>query len=136
MIEVMKKGGFNFTKFKGNYVEVLKTLISDKYEYSEQQLKIDCDQVWRILGTNWEMQDHCFIFTRNTATNCRIRSRVSPVFDPLWFVTLFTLKVKLLNEEMSLRDVPKKGRTGGRSAKGNTEGVEKVVVWNQICKSS
>ena len=32
----MKKGGFNFTKFKGNYVEVLKT-ISDKYEYSEQQ---------------------------------------------------------------------------------------------------
>ena len=45
MIEVMKKGGFNFTKFKGNYVEVLKTLISDKYEYSEQQLKIDCDQV-------------------------------------------------------------------------------------------
>ena len=132
MIEVMKKGGFNFTKFKGNYVEVLKT-ISDKYECSEQQLKIDCDQVWKTLGTNWEMQDHCFIFTTNTAANCRICSGVNPVFDLLWFVT-FTLKAKLLNEEMSLRDVLKKGRTGGRSAKGNTKGMEKVVVWNQICK--
>lgn len=100
----MKKGGFILTKFKSNSVEVLKTLPSDKYEFSEQKLEIDGDQVERTLGINWKMQDDYFNFTTNmkkyNATKRGILSAFNSAFDLLGFLTPFTMKAKLLIYEM------------------------------------
>ena len=100
----MKKGGFILTKFKSNSVEVLKTLPSDKYEFSEQKLEIDGDQVKRTLGINWKMQDDYFNFTTNmkkyNATKRGILIAFNSVFDLLGFLTPFTMKATLLIYEM------------------------------------
>ena len=106
----MNKWSFNLTKFKSNFIEVLKILSSDKYESSdqyessEQQLEIDGDQVEITLEINWKMQDDCFIFTTNikkhTAARRGILIVVRSVLDPLRFLTPLTLKAKLLIQEI------------------------------------
>ena len=104
MIDIMKKGGFNLTKFKSNSINVLKALPEDKCQITVQQLEIDGDQIERTLGVHWRINEDYFTFTRNmkdySTTKRGILSAVSSVFDPLGFLTPFTLKAKLIIQEM------------------------------------
>ena len=104
MIDIMKKGGFNLTKFKSNSINVLKTLPEDKCQITVQQLEIDGNQIERTLGVHWRINEDYFTFTRNmkdySTTKRGILSAVSSVFDPLGFLTPFTLKAKLIIQEM------------------------------------
>ena len=104
MIEIMKKGGFNLTKFKSNSINVLESLPNDKCLMKVQQLQLDEDQVERTLGVYWKINEDCFTFTRSmkkfSTTKQGILSAVSAVFDPLGFLTPFTLKTKLIIQEM------------------------------------
>ena len=104
MIDIRKKGGFNLTKFKSNSINVLKALPEDKCQITVQQLEIDGDQTERTLGVHWRINEDYFTFTRNmkdySTTKRGILSAISSVFDPLGFLTPFTLKAKLIIQEM------------------------------------
>ena len=65
IIKVMKRGGFNLTKFKGNSDRVLKVLPNDKYEKTTQDIEIDAERVEKTLGVSWKIKDDKFVFIKN-----------------------------------------------------------------------
>ena len=104
MIQVIERGGFNLEKYKSNSDRVLKALPDNKYEKTTQNLEIDAERLAKTLGISWKIEDDKFVFTKNmkvhSLTKGGILSAVSSIFDPLGFLTPFTLKAKLLIQLM------------------------------------
>ena len=62
MIQVMKKGGFNLTKFKNNSDRVLEALQNDKYKKATQDFEVDAERVEKTLRVSWKIQDHVCLY--------------------------------------------------------------------------
>ena len=104
LIQLMKDGGFHLTKFVSNSRKLLSILPEE--ERANPALNLDLDQlpIGRALGLHWDADSDTFLFkvvpTNKPPTKRGILSTVSSLFDPLGFVSLFILPVKVLLQEL------------------------------------
>ena len=92
---MLAKGGFNLTKFVTNSLEVYKSLEKD-VTFAEHFSEME---VTTILGIQWDMKNDNLYVCRGVSNTLRgnitqrtILSIVSSVFDPLGFVSPFTIR--------------------------------------------
>ena len=92
---MLAKGGFNLTKFVTNSLEVYKSLEKD-VTFAEPFKKME---VTLILGIQWDLKNDNLYVWRSVSnllpgniTQRKILSVVSSVFDPLGFVSPFTIR--------------------------------------------
>ena len=89
LIQLMKEGGFQLTKFASNSRKLLTTL--PEKERANPALNLDLDQlpIGRALGLHWDADSDTFMFkvvpTNKPPTKRGILSTVSSLFDPLGF---------------------------------------------------
>ena len=103
LIEMMKRGGFDLTKFMSNSPTVLESLpafaISPK-----MRLDLDTANIQRALGISWDVNSDRFLFTLKLPdaphTKRGIVRVTCSVFDPMGFLAAFILVAKLLVQEL------------------------------------
>ncbi|XP_074641172.1 uncharacterized protein LOC141898924 [Tubulanus polymorphus] len=102
--EVLLRGGFHLTKWMASSKNVLMQI--PQAERANPSLDLDFSElpIERTLGIKWNAQIDCFVFRpviKPVAPTKRgILSAVSSVFDPLGFLSPFTLKAKCLIQDM------------------------------------
>ena len=96
--------GFNLTKYNSNSKEVLKAAPEHK-RASNTSIEFE-NVLTRALGVKWNLQDDCFLYNVNaesqpaTFTKRQILKKASTVFDPIGFLAPFTLKAKMILQEL------------------------------------
>ena len=108
LIGMAKTSGFKLTKFVSNTKAVLEALPASEVS-SKHSMEFDTENLERTLGIRWEIKKDEFTFSRNLKeapwTKRGILGVVSSIFDPLGFVTPFSLKAKLLLQELWRSDM-------------------------------
>ena len=103
LISMLSKGGFRLTKFTSNSKEVLDALPQDEVSPTAT-INLDSDQVERALGVLWETKGDVFLFSSNVpdapVTKRGILKVISSVFDPLGFLSPFTIKVRIILQSL------------------------------------
>jgi transposase InsO family protein len=101
VINLLKKGGFNLTKFASNSKEVLNQLSKNGTVVTSSGLEKDTSL--HVLGIKWSTDTDTLVVSRgttktpsNTPTQREVLSCVSAVFDPLGLVAPFTVRARLL----------------------------------------
>ena len=97
VIDVLRKGGFRLTKFVSNSSLLRSTLpveecVIDGKEFTSES---------KVLGIKWDVSRDSFHFQREVISRGPLTRRqmlrvISSVFDPLGFLTPFTVRGKLL----------------------------------------
>ena len=104
IIRLMKNGGFNLTKFDSNSPEVLEKIPQEKRAV-KKSVEFE-DTITRALGMRWNLKEDHFLYFSNVDTKqtvCTKRSilkKTASVFDPLGFLTPFTLIAKLILQDL------------------------------------
>ena len=99
LIQLMKEGGFQLTKFASDSSKLLATL--PEKERANPALNLDLDQVpiGHAPGLHWDAESDTFLFkvvpTNKLPTKHAILSTVRPLFDLLSFMGPFILQVKV-----------------------------------------
>ena len=107
--QLLSKGGFKAHKWLSNDKKVLTAL--DGFELDVQDVSFDTtDQmVQRTLGIRWDVQHDNFVFIcqpkANPATKRGLVSALSSVFDPCGFISPFTIRAKLLAQQLWLEHI-------------------------------
>ena len=99
LVQMLAKGGFNLIKFVTNSLEVYKSLEKD-VTFAEPFSETE---VTTILGIQWDLKNNNLYVCRGVSnplpgniTQGKILSVVSSVFDPLGFVSPFTIRGRLI----------------------------------------
>ena len=103
LVKMLTKGGFKLTKFITNSLEIFKSLEKDitfAKPFSEME-------VTTILEIQWDLKHDTLYVCRGVSnplsknvTQRKILSVVSSVFDPLGFVSPFTIRRRLILKEL------------------------------------
>ena len=101
---MLKLGGFNLTKFVSNSQDILDTLPDDNCLKSQMNMDLDGSMVERTLGLKWCLESDNFLFTTistsKLVTKREILKITSLIFDPLGFLSPFTVKAKALLQDL------------------------------------
>ena len=104
MMEMMKCGGFNLTKFISNSKKVMKALPKSALAKPDLDLSLDSLPTERALGVRWNIEMDAFVFStvkrEVPATKRGILKLVSSIFDPLGFLAPFIVQAKMLLQEL------------------------------------
>ncbi|XP_064637867.1 uncharacterized protein LOC135494046 [Lineus longissimus] len=98
------KGGFGTHQWLSNSRDVMEALHS--LDLLTQEVRFDHDDhyIQRTLGVRWDIQDDVFTFVsqvkENPMTKRGLVSTMSSIFDPCGFRTPFTLRAKLLAQDL------------------------------------
>lgn len=99
-----KKGGFQFSKWMSNSRAVLASIAEQHRSKASQELNLDKDNLpgKRALGLHWCVETHMFTF-KVTLKDCPHTRRgilavVNSIYDPLGFLSPYTLPPKMLQE--------------------------------------
>ena len=104
MMEMMKCGGFNLSKFISNSKKVMKALPKSALAKPDLNLSLDSLPTERALGVRWNIEKDAFVFStvkkEVPATKRGILKLVSSIFDPLGFLAPFIVQAKMLLQEL------------------------------------
>ena len=96
--EACAQGGFSFTKWVSNSREVLASIPEHHRAKQFKELDLDKEPIERALGIEWNTESDSFaikVAIKDRALTRRgILSMVSSIYDPLGFLSPFTLKAK------------------------------------------
>ena len=102
--KLMANRGFNLTKYNSNSEEVLKSAPVHK-RAPNTSIEFE-NTITRALGVKWDLKEDCFLYNVNagptlpTYTKRQILKKSASIFDPLGFLAPFTLKAKLILQEL------------------------------------
>ena len=111
LTEVCSKGGFQLLKWTSNSRAVLSSIPKAKRSKPTRELRLEQDRLpmEMALGLNWCAESDTFTFKpaveKHPHTRRGILSIVGSVYDPLGFLSPFTLLPKLLLQEMCRRNM-------------------------------
>ena len=105
LVDLWKKAGMKARKWISNSAEVLKVIPSEECVKS---LNLDAGvmPMVKTLGVSWKSDTDCFTFEINppdenfVVTKRSFLSKTATLFDPLGFVTPFTIRARILLQEM------------------------------------
>ena len=104
--ELLRKRGFQLTKWISNCSSVLQSIPRDSQVKSKVNLT-STDLSERVLGVQWDLKGDCFKFElclkEKPVTRRGILSAVSSLFDPLGFAAPVVLTAKLLLQDLCRR---------------------------------
>ena len=106
LTDLCSKGGFQLVKWTSNSRAVLSSIPEEKRSKTTRKLHLEQDNLptEMALGMNWCAESDTFTFRpaveKRPHTRRGILSIVSPIYDPLGFLSPFTLLPKLLLQEM------------------------------------
>ena len=107
--ETLQAGGFNLTKWLSNSRQVIQSMPKDDRAKEIKDLDLGSDTLpsGRVLGVQWDVEDDKLSFSHKDVegppTRRNILSIVSSLYDPLGMVAPFTLKAKLILQELCRR---------------------------------
>ena len=107
--KLLANRGFNLTKFNSNSESVLKAVPPEK-RATTSSLEFE-NSITRALGVKWDLQEDNFMYTvdsnlnSDTCTKGQILKKTSTVFDPLGFLTPFTLVAKIIIQDLWRKNV-------------------------------
>ena len=100
VIKILEEHGFNLTKFMSNCPQVLNAIPESKLAHQREFFELEDEPVERTLGVRWNIKKDTFTFVvdckDHTVTKRGILRTVSSIFDPLGFLTPFTVRAKIL----------------------------------------
>ena len=103
LVDLLARGVLRLTKFMSNRKEVLREIPVKERATPTYDLDLDKLPINRTLGLGWDAETDKFFFssvkTDKPFTKRRVLSVVSALFDPLGFLALFILPVKVLLQE-------------------------------------
>ena len=104
--ETLQAGGFNLTKWLSNSRQVIQSMPKDDRAKEIKDLDLGSDTLpsGKVLGVQWDVEDDKLSFSHKDVegppTRRNILSIVSSLYDPLGMVAPFTLKAKLILQEL------------------------------------
>ena len=102
--QLLKKGGFNLTKWLSNNDQVVSNFVLEKRAKVYLNLKEDKNILHQLLGVTLNFEEDSFQIDVNLKdkplTRRGVLSHVSAVFDPLGFAAPVILKAKLILQEL------------------------------------
>ena len=107
LTNLLRSGGFRLTKFVSNSRNVLASIPEEDRakEVNGLDLNNDVLPVERALGVHWNVEEDCFQFDINTPnkplTRRGLLSAVTSIYDPLGFLSPFTLKTKKIIQDLT-----------------------------------
>ena len=105
------KGGFRLSKWMSNSRAVLASIPEENRSKATKELNLDKDNlpVERALGLHWCAETDMFMFKialeNRPCTRRGILSVVNSIYDPLGFLSPFTLPPKLMLQELCKRKI-------------------------------
>uniref|UniRef100_A0A0A9Z275 Integrase catalytic domain-containing protein n=1 Tax=Lygus hesperus TaxID=30085 RepID=A0A0A9Z275_LYGHE len=106
LIQLLKHGGFQLSKWSSNSTKLLKSLASAPTE-EPVDLSSSEDQWVKILGLQWDPKSDCFSFSigepNQNYTKRGILSTVARLYDPLGFLTPTTFLMKGFIQDLWIR---------------------------------
>ena len=100
VIELAAKGGFRLHKCTSNRQEVLDSIQESERALKEIDFELPEAPVQRTLGLKWNVREDVFFyacFPKNCIMTKRgVVSLASSIFDPIGFLTPFTMRAKLI----------------------------------------
>ena len=105
LMNIMKLGGFQLTKFLSNKEEVIKALPTSEVSKSTENIQFADEVNERALGMNWSLKNDLFLFNsvkRSTDlyTKREVLKVIASVFDPLGFLSPFIVSEKSFLQEL------------------------------------
>ena len=105
--KMMEQGGFNLTKWASNSREVL-THIAEQEQAEASTLDFNASEPLKALGICWNTLNYCFLFSMSSSMLAvsdpemkrSLLSIASRVFDPMGLITPFTIRAKMLFQEL------------------------------------
>ena len=125
MSEIMMTAAFNLTKWASNSEFVMDGIDPAK-RASSSLVEFDSSDPLKALGVSWDLTTDCFRFlASNSIISCHdpmtkrsVLSLASKVFDPMGLISPFTVRAKILFQELWQKglqwDDPLDGYTGER----------------------
>ena len=109
--ECLAEGGFRLHKWISNSKKVFKSIPIEERSKEVKTLDLHSDSLptERALGLQWNVEEDTLGFTTSEvnkkATRRRILSVMSSIYDPLGFVAPFTLRAKIILQELCREQV-------------------------------
>ena len=106
LIEICADGGFRLNQWTSSSKAILAAIPEEERDVCIKSIDLSKDDLplERALGVHWSMQEDCFTFVLKPKEKPRTRrgvlSVVASLYDPLGFLAPFTLKGKLLLQEL------------------------------------
>ena len=129
---LLERGGFRLCKWVSNRKEVLETMPSSERAASRQDLNHHALPVKRTLGVLWDVNTDNFTFTTKLMsrppTRRGILGAVCSVYDPMGFITPFTIRGKRL-----VQDLAREG--AGWDGPLNKQFLERWEMWSRECEA-
>ncbi|XP_051169415.1 uncharacterized protein LOC127286855 [Leptopilina boulardi] len=107
--ELLNRGGFPLAKWQSNHPDLVKIIAPGQIS---SQTHLFESNITKVLGLSWCTQDDCFKFTTQISTQSMERitkrsilSEVAQLFDPLGFLSPFTIRAKILLQELWLEKI-------------------------------
>ncbi|XP_043469599.1 uncharacterized protein LOC122503206 [Leptopilina heterotoma] len=104
--ELLNRGGFPLAKWQSNHPDLVKIIAPEQKSQQTHSFEYN---ITKILGLSWCTQDDCFKFTTQPTTQSTERitrrtilSEVAQLFDPLGFLSPFTIRAKMLLQDLWL----------------------------------
>lgn len=104
LVKMMKMGGFRLRKWSSNVSSVLDD-IPEELKEPDQLLKIDKDNIIRILGINWNPRRDTFRISVDNLeleriTKRSILSEIARIFDPMGWLSPAVVFAKIFLQEL------------------------------------
>ena len=113
MIEVQQRGGFKIRNWVSSSQDVLRSVPADLRAHSDIDFNTTTElPVERTLGLRWNPNNDCFVFAVHPSrlqqisdptqpvTKRSVLSHVMSVFDPLGFLSAFTMSARVLLQDI------------------------------------
>ena len=104
IIELSARGGFRLHKCVSNKQEVLKAIDTSGRAIQEVDFEQKEAPIQRTLGIRWNIREDSFTFICQpkevSMTKRRIVSLVSSIFDPIGYISPFTVRAKFIIQEL------------------------------------
>ena len=105
--KMVEQGGFNLTKWASNSKEVL-SHIEEQEQSQSSTIDFNASEPLTALGICWDTLNDCFVFcvppymltVSDPETKRSLLSIASRIFDPMGLITPFTIRAKMLFQEL------------------------------------
>jgi hypothetical protein len=103
-IEISRRGGFRLHKGLSNSLEVLETIPESERAIQLVDFDKSDSPIQRTLGMKWNVREDCFVFICRPKevifTKRGVVSLVSSIFDPIGYLSPFTVRAKFIIQEL------------------------------------